>query len=84
MVDGARGRRPNSEWDLGRFRSSDWSDIAAAVQQTSPDLIYKRMPFVLHRNNQDTGGGSDGARGRHVAAVAPAGAVTIKWCPWPF
>ena len=65
MVNGARGRRPNSEWDLGRFRSGDWSDIAAAVQQTSPDLIWRMTLFETTKIQV-------------LAATAPAGAV---WHP---
>ena len=59
---GSHGRHPNSQWDLGRLRSTD---IAAVVQQTSSDLILKRILFELYRNSQDTGGTCDGNHGSH-------------------
>ena len=62
MVPGSHGRHPNSQWDLGRLRSTD---IAAVVQQTSSDLILKRILFELYRNSQDTGDSCDGNHGSH-------------------
>ena len=41
---GSHGRHPNSQWGLGRLRSAD---IAAVVQETSSDLILKRILFEL-------------------------------------
>ena len=72
----SHGRHPNSQWDLGRLRSTD---IAAVVQQTSSDLILKRILFELYRNSQDTGGCCDGKRshGKHDCQTVPVS--ILEW-----
>ena len=74
----SHGRHPHSQWDLGRLRSTD---IAAVVQETSSDLILKRILFELYRNSRVTGGRCDGKRASHDGKRASHGKHDCQTVP---